>query len=345
MIRILIVEDSATVRALLAAMLELDPGLQVAGTAADGEEAVRKAAALKPDLIIMDIHMPVVDGIEATQRIMAESPTPIIVLTAVASAPDSHVTFDAMQAGALEVLQKPVGLNHANFDTIRERLIRTVKLMAEVKVVRRHSRKLTATMPLPLLPGASSPPALLVIGASTGGPAALNTLLRGLPGNFALPIAVVQHMSAGFLPSLVSWLQLGTRLILEPAQAGQALRPGHVYFAPDDHHLILTGRGRLGLTASPPVSHVRPSATVLFASAAAVYGSQVTGLLLTGMGDDGALGLKAIHARGGLTVVQDEASSVVYGMPRVAVEMGAVDRVLPLERMAAALINMARAQS
>jgi len=339
MIRVLIVEDSATVRTLLTALLQSDPALQVVGSAANGEEAVRQALALKPDIITMDIHMPVMDGIEATRRIMTECPTPIVVLTAVAAAPDSHVTFDAIQAGALEVLQKPVGISHADFEIIRDRLVQTVKLMAEVKVVRRHSRKVTATMLPPLVPSSNGPPSLLVIGASTGGPAALNTLLHGLPPDFSLPIAVVQHMSAGFLPSLISWLQLGTRLRLMMAEDGQALLPGQVYFAPDDHHLAVTAQGRLGLTTAPPVSHVRPSATVLFLSAAAKYGSQVTGLVLTGMGDDGAVGLKAIRDRGGLTLAQDEASSVVYGMPKVAFEMGAVERVLPLERMAAALLS------
>jgi two-component system chemotaxis response regulator CheB len=288
----------------------------------------------------MDIHMPVMDGLEATRQIMTERPTPIVVLTAMPAGPDSHLNFEAVQAGALEVLQKPVGITHADFDIIRERLVSTVKLMAEVKVVRRHARKVTAAMTSPLLPGSGSPPALVAIGASTGGPAALNTLLRRLPRDFPLPIAVVQHMSTGFLPSLISWLQLGAQLRLLIAEDGQAVQPGQVYFAPDDHHLVVADHGRLGLTTAAPVSHVRPSATVLFASAAAVYGSQVTGLVLTGMGDDGAVGLKAIHDRGGLTLAQDEASSVVFGMPKVAVEMGAVERVLSLDRMAAALLSL-----
>jgi two-component system chemotaxis response regulator CheB len=339
MLRILIVEDSATVRGLLTAILQSDPELKVVGTAANGEEGLRQALALKPDLITMDIRMPVMDGIEATQRIMTECPTPIVVLSAVADMPDAQVTFDAIQAGALEVMQKPVGINHADFETIRERLVRTVKLMAEVKVVRRHSRRVTAPMPPPLT-GLHSPSTLLVIGASTGGPAALNTVLRGLPADFPLPIAIVQHMSTGFLPSLLTWLQHGARLRLQIATDGQLLAPGDVYFAPDDRHLVLESQGRLALSAAPPVSHVRPSATVLFKSAAAVYGSHVTGLLLTGMGDDGALGLKAIRDQGGLTLAQDEASSVVYGMPKVAAEIGAVERVLRLERIAPALMSL-----
>ena len=336
-VRVLIVDDSATVRALLTAMLESDSGIRVVGTATNGEQAVQKTHALKPDLITMDIRMPGMDGIEATERIMVERPTPIVILSAAVAAPDTHVTFNALQAGALEVMQKPVGVSHADFETIREHLVQTVKLMAEVKVVRRHLRRATGPIALPPLAGAHRPPAILAIGASTGGPGALNTLLRALPAGFGLPIVVVQHMSAGFLEGLVAWLQLQSPLHLQVARAGQALLPGEVYFAPDDRHLICASQGVLGLIDTPPVSHVRPSATVLLRSAAQVYGASAVGLLLTGMGDDGAAGLKAIRQQGGLTIAQDEASCVVYGMPKVAVEMGAVERVTPLEKIAPTL--------
>ena len=342
MVRVLIVDDSPTVRALLAAMLESDPDLQVVGTATNGEQAVRQAHALKPDVITMDIRMPGMDGIEATEHIMAECPTPIVILSSAVASPDAHITFNALQAGALEVMQKPVGINHADFEIIRERLVRTVKLMAEVKLVRRRVRKGTAPIAPPAMAAAHRLPALLAIGASTGGPSALNTLLlRALPAGFPLPVVVVQHMSAGFLAGLVNWLQLQSRLQLEVAVDGQLLRPGEVYFAPDDQHLICASRGVLGLTRTPPVSHVRPSATVLFQSVARVYGANAAGLVLTGMGDDGAAGLKAIRDQGGLTIAQDEASCVVYGMPKVAVELGAVERVLALDRIAPALAELA----
>jgi two-component system chemotaxis response regulator CheB len=184
--------------------------------------------------------------------------------------------------------------------------------------------------------------ALLVVGASTGGPTALATLLKGLPNDFALPVLVVQHIASGFLPGLVSWLQTASALPLRVAAEGESILPGQVYFAPEDRHLVVLARGMLGTHLAPPVSHVRPSATVLFKSAAQVYGGEVAGLLLTGMGDDGAAGLKAIHDMGGPTLAQDEATCVVYGMPRVAAELGAVDHVLPLEKIAVALIAMAR---
>jgi two-component system, chemotaxis family, protein-glutamate methylesterase/glutaminase len=183
----------------------------------------------------------------------------------------------------------------------------------------------------------------VVIGASTGGPAALNALLKGLPADFPLPIAVVQHVSIGFVPSLVSWLQQASALPLEVAAEGARLRLGVVYFAPDTRHLVLRTRGVLGLSDEPPVSYARPSATVLFSSAAQTYKGELVGVLLTGMGEDGARGLLEIRRSGGVTLAQDEATSVVYGMPAVAAALGAVERLLPLERIAAALVELARA--
>jgi two-component system chemotaxis response regulator CheB len=316
----------------------------------------------------MDIRMPRLDGLEATRRIMEQIPTPIVVVSASVDSADLPFTFNAMQAGALEVLEKPAGVGTQNFDLLRERLVTTVKLMSEVKVVRRRPRPPTGT----LAPGdgrsstahsasawderpynstamahrprtgqLSQPAALLVVGASTGGPTALATLLKGLPAGFSLPILIVQHIASGFLPGLVSWLQTTTALPLKVAAEGEIIVAGQVYFAPEDRHLVVAARGMLGTSQAPPVSHVRPSATVLFKSAAKAYGAEAAGVLLTGMGDDGAAGLKMIHDAGGTTLAQDEATSVVYGMPRVAAELGAVDRVVPLDGMAAAINGLA----
>jgi two-component system, chemotaxis family, protein-glutamate methylesterase/glutaminase len=366
-IRVLIVDDSATARLLLTKLLTSDPDIQVVGTANDGAEAVARALELRPNLITMDIRMPRMDGLEATRRIMEQIPTPIIVVSASVDSSDLPITFSAMQAGALEVLEKPVGFGAQNFEALSQRLISTVKVMAEVMVVRRRPRPPTGTLPATAPPrypppapaqtspldggrwaehnyigSLSQPPALLVIGASTGGPSALATLLKGLPADFPVPILIVQHITSGFLAGLVTWLQTTCALSLKVAQEGELVASGQVYFAPEDRHLVLSARGILGYDRAPAVSHVRPSATVLFKSAAAVYGAAVAGVLLTGMGDDGALGLKAIHDAGGITLAQDEASSVVYGMPRAAAELGAVDRVLPLERVAPAIIALAR---
>lgn len=344
MIRVLIVEDSPTVRMLLAAILDSDPQIQVVGTAANGQEGVQQALALQPDLITMDIRMPVMDGFEATRRIMEQCPTPIVVVSSRVESSDLPVAFDAIQAGALDVVEKPAGLSHDDFATIRDRLLLTIKLMAEVKVVRRHRahQRAAADMLVPHSPSVRRPPAILAIGASTGGPIALNTVLKELPPDFPIPVVVVQHMADGFTPGLVAWLQLESRLPLKIARQDQRISPGEVYFAPDRFHLLVSSRATLGLSQAPPVSYVRPSVTVLFESIARTYAAEAIGVLLTGMGDDGALGLKAIHDRGGMTLVQDQATCVVYGMPAVAMQLGAADAALPLDRVAPTLCDIVK---
>jgi two-component system chemotaxis response regulator CheB len=301
---------------------------------------VRQALALKPDLITRDSHLPGMDGFEATRRIMEQRPTPIVIVSSSVERSEVMVTFNAIQAGALDVLEKPVASNHPNFSALCARLITTVKLMSEVKVIRRY-RSHTP----PHTVGNSAPVArrfaLLAIGASTGGPAALNTVFRGLPTGFPLPLLVVQHMTIGFTAGLVAWLQLESRLAIKLANEGEQLNPGTIYIAPDDTHVQVLNRGVIALSKAPPVSHVRPSATVLFESVARVYGGEAIGVLLTGMGDDGARGLKAMHDRGAPTIVQDEATSAVYGMPKVAVELGAADQRLPLPQISNAILALA----
>ena len=355
MIRVLIVEDSATSRLLLRHILESDPEIQVVGMAANGLDGVRLALALKPDLITMDIRMPVMDGFEATRRIMEEQATPIVVISSSVEDSELMITFNAIRAGALEVIEKPRGGDHGDFQLIREQLITTVKLMSAVKVIHRYRPSSTAPQPtssrrpevwrLPSVARArlralSAPRrrlSLLAVGASTGVPAALNILLKALPADFPLPIVAVQHMAIGFTAGLVSWLQLECPLPIKQADDGERIRGRCVYFAPDDTHLEVSSRGVLGLSKAPPVSHVRPSATVLFESVARVYGPEAIGVLLTGMGEDGAKGLKEMHDRGSPTLAQDEATSAVYGMPKVAAELGAVDRVLPIGQIGPAI--------
>jgi two-component system chemotaxis response regulator CheB len=337
-IQVLVADDSAIARTLLTEILESDSGIHVIGTAKDGEDAVQQTLDLEPDLITMDVNMPRMDGIEATRRIMSERPTPILIVTGV-HGPETSVAFEAIAAGALEVIEKPLLHGKEDLQGLRDRLTSSAKLMAVVRVVGR--RGLRDHHDLAFVPLVGRHISLIGVGASTGGPAALRSILEVLPASFPVPIVVVQHVSNGFLPRLVSWLQNDSPLQMRIASNGQMMRPGEVYFAPDDYHLGLHTRNVLALSKSPPVNSVRPSATVLFESMARVYGPDAMGVLLTGMGDDGAIGLKALHDSGGPTVAQDETTSAIYGMPKVAANLGAVDFVLRLEAIGPTLVRSA----
>lgn len=362
MIRVLVVDDSLTLRSILTAILESDPQIRVIGTAADGAEAVRKVRELRPDLVTMDIEMPVMDGLEAIRRIMDQCPTPTVVVSAAARRPEANIAFRAIQAGALDVVAKPSGVAHRDFEEVREHLVTKVRLMSEVRVIRRRypgsgSSDVIAKPP-ELMGGSASfssaavsairPVGLVAIGSSTGGPAVLSGLLKALPESIAVPIVVVQHISPGFTQGLVDWLQVGCRASLRIAQGGEIARPGVVYFAPEHSHLVFSGRGRFATEDSPPVSFVRPSATVFFQSVARHYGPDAAGIILTGMGDDGAIGLKAMRDRGALTIAQSEASCIVFGMPKAALALDAAAQVMaPLDiaRALSALATLKPAQA
>lgn len=310
---------------------------------------MRLAHELLPDPITMDIRMPVMDGFEATRLIMATDPTPIVVISSSVDDEELRITFRALEEGALAVIEKPVGFTHPDFDAIRGELIDTVRAMAEVKVVRRRGA------PRPLPPGVdifetaitqrTKQHEIVAIGCSTGGPQALQTLLSTLPIGFPIPIVIVQHMSKGFIGGLVAWLGGLSLLAVKLAADGETLRPATVYVAPDDRH-VLVERGRDGLVVrlddGPPVNGFRPSATPLLNSVAKTSNGHGIGVLLTGMGGDGADGLLAMRRAGAHTLVQDEASAVVYGMPGTAIALDAVDQVVPLDKMSAYLLSLAR---
>lgn len=345
MIRVLIVDDSPTVRYVIQTILESDPDIKVVGYAGNGQDAVRRAGELRPDVITMDVQMPGIDGIEATRLIMEQCPAPIVVISAHNSDPALTISFNALQAGAVQVIDKPVNALSPDAANERAALVATIKLMSEVRVVR---RRFGAARPA-MKPAPSVPPSplraaeLVAIGASTGGPAALNTILGALPADFPAPILIVQHITAGFTSGLITWLGRGCALPVCTAQADERIRPGVVYIAPDDLHLTIGATGRLFLDGGELVNHVRPSVNVLFESVARVFGPAAVGVLLTGMGEDGARGLRAIRQRGGVTIAQDEATSVVYGMPRAAAEMGACSTILPLDQIAAYLTRIVAA--
>jgi two-component system chemotaxis response regulator CheB len=365
MIRVLIVDDSPTLRHLVRAILESDPELHVVGEARNSEEAVDLTRKLQPDIITMDIRMPQADGYQAIRRIMAESPRPILVLASAKSDLEPTSSMKALEAGALMVVGKPHGLPGA--DPEADQLIAQVKAMAEVKVVRRRwwllgeksapRRGEPAEPPRgePVEPGQSKPvvttprPApgpvhLIAIGASTGGPPALQIIFGQLPipTGLSVPVVVVQHISQGFVDGLARWLDETTPLRIKVAEDGEPLRPGTVYMAPDDQHLLVTQGDRARLKSSPPVDGHRPSVTVLFESVAQNYGSATVGVLLTGMGDDGARGLKALHDAGGRTIAQDKATSVIFGMPQRGIVLGVAHEVLPLEQIAPRLAELVR---
>jgi two-component system chemotaxis response regulator CheB len=363
MIRVLIVDDSPTLRLLIRAILESDPELQAVGEARNGEEAVALCHKLQPDIITMDVRMPKMDGFQAIRCIMAESPRPIVVLTSTMSDEELRVSFKALEVGALMVVGKPHGL--PGEDPEADRLILQVKAMAGVKVVTRR-RWLQKETPTPLrgepvlseacpeprrrVEGPAEPPRdrlrprpapgpvrLIAIGASTGGPPALQIILSQLPADLPVPVVVVQHISLGFVEGLARWLNETTPLRVKVADHGEHLRPGTVYLAPDDQHLGVTQNGLVRLSASPPVDRHRPSVTALFESVARNYGAAAVGVLLTGMSDDGAQGLRALHDASSRTIAQDEATCVVFGMPKEAIALGAVEEVLPLEQIGARL--------
>jgi len=343
MIQVLIADDSATLRQLIRSVLESDPELQVVGEARNSKEAVALTYRLQPDIVAIDVHMLQADGYQAVRRIMAESPRPIVVLTGSSSVLEPATSHKALEAGALMVVGKPQGL--PGVDPVADEFISQMKAMAEVKVVRRRWWLLEE--PPAVLPRersrralASGPPRLIAVGASTGGPPALQVVLRGLPPELPVPLVVVQHISRGFVSGLARWLDDTTPLQVKVAEDGGFLLPGIVYMAPDDQHLLVANSGRVRFRDSPPVDGHRPSATVLLQSVAQQYGSAAVGVLLTGMGGDGALGLQALHEAGGRTITQDQATCVVFGMPREAIALGAADEVLPLEQISVRLLEM-----
>lgn len=338
MIRCLIVDDSPTFRMVLKEILTADKRFEVVGEAADGQEAIDLCRALKPDVMTLDVNMPGRSGYEVIREVMGSPhPVPILVISAAADDASDQVTFQALSLGALEVMGKPRAGDPARMARDAETLRSAVRVVAGVKTITRFPSSTVHSAPeLEERP----PPQCVGIAASTGGPAALEVILKGLPAGFPVPILVVQHIAEGFTAGFVSWLDDCAALRVKVAEHGELLSAGTVYVAPDNHHL-LTSMGRVRLSAeSPRVRGFRPSATVLFTAMARDYGARGLGLVLTGMGDDGALGLKLMRDRGGHVLAQDEATSVVWGMPKAALDCGAASRTLALEQMAPALIRL-----
>ncbi|MGI5862926.1 MAG: chemotaxis-specific protein-glutamate methyltransferase CheB [Myxococcales bacterium] len=340
MIRCLIVDDSPTFRGVLRGILATAPGVSVVGEAGDGEEAIARTLELSPDVITMDVRMPRRNGLDAIREIMRVKPTPIIVVSAAARDANEGVSFQALRLGAIEVLEKPHALDAARFASQSESIRQAVRAVAGLKLVTRHCRTKAPALATRQAVRGRQPPAVIGICASTGGPPALHKILSSLPREFPIPLLVVQHIAAGFSEGLVRWLGDQCSLEVRLAERGEEPQAGTVLFAPDGHHMLLS-MGRIRLDDGPPIKGLRPSGTVLFASLARELGARAAGFVLTGMGDDGAAGLKLMRERGAFTASQSQASSVVYGMPRVAFESGAAEVQLELEDIPGALMRLA----
>ena len=318
------------------------------GTANNGEEALKIVERKKPDIITMDIIMPVMDGFEATRRIMETCPVPIVIVSASWDPKEVEKTFKAIEAGAVTVLEKPVGIGHPDYDDEAKELVETVKLMSEVKVVKRRPQiqpKDVAVLDRGLKPHVKkhiqSAINVVAIGASTGGPVVLQTILSRLPEDFTVPILLVQHISAGFTQGFVEWLNSYSSVPVRLARHGEYVMPGNVYVAPDDYHMKLEINESILLTKGEREYGLRPAVSCLFRSVAKVYGHGAVGVLLTGMGRDGAEDLKLMKEAGAVTIAQDKESSVVHGMPGEAIKLDAVTHVLSPDEIALKLASMA----
>lgn len=345
-VRVMVVEDSLVVRQLLVHIIASDPRLVVAAAVGSAEEALQEIGRIRPDVISMDIRLPGMDGLEATRRIMSEHPTPIVVIADSIEDSSLKISMNALRAGALTVVEKPVGLSSDGYAAIASTICTQLYIMSQVPVVRQRSitpwRDTSAPRREP--EWSMMRPSLMGIAASTGGPPALAKVLGALPADFPLPILLVQHMGAPFMEGFASWLNGLTSLDVRLAQDQEIPVAGRVYVAPGDRHLLLSPAGTLKLSAEPPLGNQRPSATMLFQSMARSLGRRGLGVILTGMGEDGAQGLVELRQAGGYAVAEDESTAVVYGMPAAAARMGGVNVSLPLDMIPPRVLRLARGE-
>jgi two-component system response regulator WspF len=335
-LRIAIVNDMLMAREALRRAIAEVPADSVAWTARDGAEAVKRCADDTPELILMDLIMPVMDGVEATRLIMAKSPCAILVVTATVEGHTAKV-FEALGAGALDAVQTPVLAPSGQLggaSTLKLK-IETIRQFVSGSNGSKQPSRLDANEQSKS--GPVNP--LVVIGASAGGPAALAIILHDLPGDFPAPMVIVQHIDAQFAPSMATWLGNQTALTVRIANQRDQPHAGTALIAASDDHLVFIDSQTLGYTAEPRECHYRPSVDVFFESVTKHWKGDVVALLLTGMGRDGARGLKALRSSGAFTIAQDASTSVVYGMPKAAVDLGAAIQVLPLDQIASGLIN------
>lgn len=345
-IKVLLVEDSPIALEILQRMLKSSEEILVVGTAGNGREALALIPKVKPDIICTDFHMSKMDGLELTRQVMATYPVPILVVSNSVHQEDSNRIFQLLQAGAIDVFPKPVTGLLSDYEKAKAKLIGKIKVIAGVRVFTKPLAKTAAVAPIKSPHSSSLASAttidfanasslrIVAIGSSTGGPQALNKIFSQLPKDFPLPIICTQHISQGFLQGLVDWLDSSSQLTIKIAREAEVPIPGTVYFAPDGVHLVFNSLGKLTYLDSGTIDGHCPSVTAMMQATAKYYGKSALGILLTGMGKDGAAGMQAIARSGGITIAQDEASSVVFGMPKEAIALGAAQHVLDVGEIA-----------
>jgi two-component system, chemotaxis family, protein-glutamate methylesterase/glutaminase len=357
-IRVLIVDDSAFMRKVLQTMITADPQLEVCGEARDGRDAVTQAEVLKPDVITMDINMPHMDGLQASEVIMSTNPRPILIVSS-ESREGADVTLKALELGAIDFVAKPSGGIDLDMSSVKDELGRKLKMAAKVRVVRTATRSklqheiatsaprseppsktfaqdvreertpVVPPAPLPARSGGKFP--IVVVAASTGGPATLMKFVPRFPKDFPGAVVLVQHMPGNFTSQFSNQLAEVSQIRVKEAEAGEIIVPGQLYICPGSHHMRVSPTGRVSLDDGPRISGYRPCADLTFESAADYFGPMTTAVILTGMGNDGAKGVQAVRALGGHVIVQDEATAVIFGMPQEALKTGAVDQTLPID--------------
>lgn len=342
MIRVLIADDSLMIREFIKQILNSDPEIQVAGLAKNGQECIEKVKLLKPDVITMDIHMPVMDGLEATRYIMENIPASILIVSSLVKS-DVDITFRALKIGALDVIEKPKIKKGSTYNEIGEGIINKVKIVAKVHPFKKFKKSAELNYIVPKTDKKKLKPptenklngedGLLVIGSSTGGPPVLNYILKKIPPEFPFPIIITQHIAKGFLGGLIDWLNKDCHLNIKKGKNNEVIKKGTIYFAPDNSHLGIAKERTILLSDTPPIRSHRPSVDFLMNSAASVYKHRCMGVILTGMGRDGSQGMLAIRKSGGFTISQDEQSCAIFGMPKAAIDIGATMKICSINHI------------
>ncbi len=338
-IRVLVVDDSMFMRRMISDLLSQDAAIEVVGTARNGQEGLEKARALKPDVITLDVEMPVMDGVTMLQKLMQEQPTPVLMLSSLTTE-GAEITLKCLELGAVDFITKPSGSISLDIYKISSQIIEKVKAAAQARVAATSVPTQATAVVSPARAviarrGGDAP--LVVIGASTGGPRALSVVMSSLPADLEAKILLIQHMPEGFTRSLAERLDRNSPFIVREAQGDEVLEPGVAFLAQGGKHLKVERGGRLVLTQDPPVHGVRPAVDVALLSIAQNYPGKVVVAILTGMGSDGAAGVRALYAKGAYTIAEDESTCVVFGMPRAAIQTGCVKRVVPLDQVAQAI--------